>query len=194
MSSPSAEPVGASEQSKALAALVSAFIIDPVMRWLFPTSEAYLTHFPVFAAAFGGKAFATETAWRLGEFSAVAFWLPPGAEPDEDTVVAVLSESLSPSKQGESFAVLEQMEVAHPKYAHWYLPWLGVDSAVQGRGLGTQLMNPCLATVDEDHLPAFLETPNPRNISFYERHGFEVTAVSQAGTCPPVTSMLRAAR
>ena len=194
MSSPTPEPVGESEQSKALAALVSAFIVDPVMRWLFPTSEDYLTHFPVFAAAFGGSAFATETAWRLCEFSAVALWLPPGTEPDGDAIVAVLSESVSPGKHGECFAVLEQMELAHPKYAHWYLPWLGVDSALQGRGLGTQLMKPCLAIIDQGHLPAFLETPNPRNLSFYERHGFEVTAVSQDGTCPPVTSMLRAAQ
>jgi hypothetical protein len=43
-------------------------------------------------------------------------------------------------------------------------------------------------------VPAFLETPNPRTIPFYERHGFEVTSVAQAGACPPVTSMLRAAR
>jgi hypothetical protein len=48
--------------------------------------------------------------------------------------------------------------------------------------------------VDASHLPAYLETPNPRTVPFYERHGFEVTAVSQAGTCPPVTSMLRESR
>jgi ribosomal protein S18 acetylase RimI-like enzyme len=193
MGGPSPKPIRESEQSKAVATLVSAFIIDPVQRWLFPTSEDYLTHFPMFAVAFGGKAFDAATAWQLGEFSAAALWLPPGTEPDGDAIVAVLSESVAPGKHGECFAVLEQMEVAHPKYAHWYLPWLGVDSAMQETGLGTQLMNLCLATVDEDCLPAFLETPNPRNISFYERHGFEVTAVSQDGTCPPVTSMLRAA-
>lgn len=25
------------------------------------------------------------------------------------------------------------------------------------------------------HLPAYLDSPNPRNVSFYERHGFVVT-------------------
>jgi hypothetical protein len=43
-------------------------------------------------------------------------------------------------------------------------------------------------------LPAFLETPNPRTIPFYERHGFQVITVAQAGVCPPVTLMLREAR
>jgi hypothetical protein len=51
-------------------------------------------------------------------------------------------------------------------------------------------MEPCLQIVDGTHLPAYLETPNP----FYRRHGFEVTGEAQAGTCPPITFMLRAAR
>jgi ribosomal protein S18 acetylase RimI-like enzyme len=85
------------------------------------------------------------------------------------------------------------MDAARPQDRHWYLPWLGVDSARQGAGLGAELMKQCLARVDADHLPAFLETPNPRTVPFYERHGFVVTSVSQAGACPPVTSMRRPA-
>lgn len=74
------------------------------------------------------------------------------------------------------------------------LKWFGVDAALQGRGLGGQLMKACLGVVDASHLPAYLETPNPRNISFYERHGFEVTGEAQAGACPPVVFMLRTSR
>jgi hypothetical protein len=55
-------------------------------------------------------------------------------------------------------------------------------------------MKHCLRVVDNDHLPAYLDSPNPRNVSFYERHGFVVTGEAQAGTCPPIVSMLRAAR
>jgi hypothetical protein len=61
-------------------------------------------------------------------------------------------------------------------------------------GLGGQLLKRCLELVDADHLPAYLDTPNPRTIAFYESHGFEVTSVAQAGDCPLVTSLLRAAR
>lgn len=77
------------------------------------------------------------------------------------------------------------MDVAHPKHPHWYLPWFGVDTALQGRGLGGQLMTRCLEIVDASHLPAHLETPNQRTISFYERHGFGVTGDAQEGACPP---------
>ena len=60
-----------------------------------------------------------------------------------------------------------------PTDPHWYLPWLGVDGARQGAGLGADLLRQCLMRVDADHSPAFLETPNPRTVPFYERHGFE---------------------
>jgi GNAT superfamily N-acetyltransferase len=174
--------------------LVSAFTDDPVERWLYPELSDYLTHFPRLLVAFGGRAFDEQTVWRLGECSAVALWLPPGAEPDGDAIIAVLTETVSPDKRDDTFAVVEQMDAAHPTYPHWYLPWFGVDSVLQARGLGSELMEHCLEIVDTSHLPAYLETPNPRNLTFYERHGFEVTGAAQAGKCPPITFMLRAAR
>jgi GNAT superfamily N-acetyltransferase len=185
-------PAHESDQARVIATLVSAFVEDPVERWLFPEPQQYLTHFPVFVAAFGGEAFTRQTVWTLGEFAAAAMWIPPGAEPDAETIIAVLKERASPEKHEDTFAVLEQMDQAHPSYRHWYLPWLGVDRPRTGTGLGSELLKQCLAVVDADHLPAFLETPNPRTIPFYQRHGFEVTSVAKAGACPPVTSMLRA--
>ena len=35
----------------------------------------------------------------------------------------------------DTFAVLGQVDAAHPAYSHWYLPWFAVDTALQGRGL-----------------------------------------------------------
>ena len=194
MSELSFSPVGEDGQTMSLATLTLAFAADPVERWLYPESERYLAYFPKFLAAFGGGAFDEQTVWKLGEFSAVALWLPPGTEPDGDAITSVLADSVAPGLHDDMFAVLRQMDQAHPTYPHWYLPWFGVDAAMQGRGLGSKLMKPCLGIVDASSLPAYLETPNPRTIAFYERLGFEVTGEAQAGTCPPVMSMLRAAR
>jgi GNAT superfamily N-acetyltransferase len=190
------EPTNAreDERAQAFATLVSAFTDDPVERWLYPDAQQYLTHFPKFLAALGGKAFDEQTVWSLARGGAVALWLPPGTEPDGDAIISVLTDSVSPEKHGDMFSVLQQMDVAHPTFLHWYLPWFGVDAAQQGKGLGGQLMKACLTVVDTSHLPAYLETPNPRNISFYERHGFAVTGQAQAGSCPPVAFMLRASR
>lgn len=187
-------PVRENEQPRALDTLVMAFTADPVIRWLYPEARQYLTHFPEFLAAFGGKAFAEKTVWRLGAFSAVGLWLPPRVDLDGDAIVAVLTETVASEQHEDAFSVLGQMDDAHPRFPHWYLAWFGVDGAVQGRGFGSELMKHCLKFVDEDHLPAYLDSPNPRNISFYQRHGFEVTGEAQAGACPPVVSMLRAAQ
>jgi hypothetical protein len=89
--------------------------------------------------------------FRLGNFAAVAIWIPRGAEPGADAIVAVLSESVPAEQQADTFSVLEQMDAAHPRDLHWYLPWLGVDSARQGVGLGAKLLKQCLARVDADH-------------------------------------------
>ena len=186
-------PVAKDERARVLATLVSAFMDDPFERWLWPELHLYLTHFPEFLDAVGGGAFDEQTVWALEECSAVALWLPPGAEAEGDAIVHVLAASVSPAKHAEMLAVLEQMDAVQPKVPHWYLPWLGVHADAQGRGLGSRLLAQCLTVVDAARLPAYLESPNPRNISFYERHGFEVTAVAQAGTCPPITLMLRPA-
>src|SRR5215213_2683133 len=194
MSAPGVALVQESDRARAISTLVSAFTDDPVERWLYPESERYLAHFPDFVAAFGGEAFAQRTVWGLSDFSAVAVWFRPGAEPDADKILGVLRETVSSEKHDDTFAVLEQMDARHPSYPHWYLPWLGVERGGQGRGAGGRLLRHCLNIVDETCLPAYLETPNPRTTPFYERHGFEVTAEAQAGACPAMTLMLRPAR
>ena len=190
------EPVlaTADDQARAIATIVSAFSDDPVEGWLFGDGDGYLTRFPQFVAAFAGDAFEHDTVWRLGDFQAVAIWLAPDAQQNEERVISVLGEAVANELHEDMFSVVEQMAQAHPTFRHWYLPWLGVERDCQGSGLGGRLLRACLTRVDANHLPAYLETPNPRTVPFYERHGFEVTAVSQAGSCPPVTSMLRKGR
>jgi GNAT superfamily N-acetyltransferase len=182
------------DRSRAISSIVSAFANDPVERWLYPDPMQYQERFAQFVAAFAGEAFDQQTVWTLGDFQAVALWLAPGAGVDGTALVTVLAETVAPEQHQDTFSVLEQMDQAHPTFEHWYLPWLGVVPDAQGSGLGGQLLGHGLAIVDQSHLPAYLETPNPRTIPFYERHGFVVTAESQAGTCPPVTSMVRDTR
>src|ERR1700760_409662 len=148
MSEPSASLVPETETERAIATLVSAFVADPAERWLYPDAHDYLTHFPVFVRAFGGRAFDEDTAWQFGEFAAVGLWLPPGTEADGDATVEVLSRTVSRALHDDLFAVLGQMAEARPTQPHWYLPWFGVDAARQGSGLGGQLLAHCLTVVD----------------------------------------------
>jgi ribosomal protein S18 acetylase RimI-like enzyme len=78
----------------------------------------------------------------------------------------------------EDWARLAQMgeatRAAHPKAAHWYLAAIATSPDRRARGLGTALLQHALPAVDASGLPTYLESSNPRNITIYERHGFEV--------------------
>lgn len=85
-----------------------ALVDDPVERWLYPQSRQYLRHFPELLEALGHQALDEQAAWRLGEFSAVALWLPPGTEQHGEAIITVLTENVSPNQHGDTFAVVER--------------------------------------------------------------------------------------
>jgi ribosomal protein S18 acetylase RimI-like enzyme len=68
--------------------------------------------------------------------------------------------------------VYEALEALHPKEPHRYLGTLGVDPPLQGRGVGRALLSKWLAGVDQDGVPAYLETDSERSVRFYESAGF----------------------
>lgn len=193
MSDDPLSPITAESVDRAYATINSAFAADPVDRWLLPDELLYLRAFPEFAASLGDDAVLASTAWQLEDFAAVAMWLPPGTEPDAERIGASLAGSVSEEKHDAMFAVLEQLDAAHPRFPHWYLPWIAVREEDQNRGLGGRLLAASLEYVDLGGLPAYLETSNPRNIPFFKRHGFVVTGRTISATCPPVVLMLRPA-
>lgn len=115
MTRPALSTVPAGDAPNVLATIVSAFARDPVERWLWPQEGQYLAHFPRFVEAFGGPAYAQQTVWTLGGFSAVALWLAPASEPDGEAIVEVLNETASPDKHDDTFAVLEQIGGGPPR-------------------------------------------------------------------------------
>lgn len=185
---------GVGERDAVVDTLTLAFSSDPVSRHLWPDARTYLASFPRFARAFGGEAFVLGTAWRGQGHEGAALWLPPGAEPDQKALAALVETTVAPEARGGVYGTLEQMAVHHPTLAHWYLPMIGVDPARQGRGVGSALLKEALRIIDEARLPAFLESSNPRNVPLYERHGFEVLSEIQVGDFPTLWPMLRAAR
>jgi GNAT superfamily N-acetyltransferase len=178
----------------AIDTIVLAFAADPVARWTWPDSHQYLTTMPNLVRAFGGNAFAHGTAYCTNDCAGAALWLPPGVHPEDETLDVIMQTTVSTSNRDEVFSMFEQMARYHPGEPHWYLPLIGVDPAHQGKGHGDALMLYALQSCDRDHLPAYLESTNPRNISLYRRHGFEPLGTIQVGGSPPLVPMLRPAR
>jgi ribosomal protein S18 acetylase RimI-like enzyme len=83
----------------------------------------------------------------------------------------------------------------HPHEPHWYLSLLAVDPARQGHGIGAALIEDGIARADDDGLPAYLETSNPKNLAWYRRFGFEIEQELRVGaTKPAIWTMRRPVR
>ena len=194
MTSASVEVIQSADRRRGVAALNLAFASDQWTRWVWPDAYQYATYMPRAAEAYGGRAFDYGTAHVLENFAAVALWLPPGVESDEATFGEVVAESCGDQILRDLNAVIEQMAQFHPAGELWFLPMIGVDPVAQGRGLGYAHLRHGLAACDRDGIPAYLEATNPRNRALYERHGFRVVGVIQAGSAPPLWAMLREPR
>lgn len=182
------------EETSVIDALVLAFSTDPLARWLWPDPHEYLTHFPHFTRAYEDKAFVHESAYYVDGYLGGALWLPPDVHPDDDAVDALIQNRVTADKQEDLVGLLDRIDHCLPEEPHWYLPFIGVEPVYRGKGLGSALMKHALLRCDRDNAPAFLESSNPRNISLYERHGFETLDTLQVGSSPPISTMLRAPR
>jgi ribosomal protein S18 acetylase RimI-like enzyme len=191
MTRPRIKTVTATEEEAAINVVVLAFSADPAARWLYPDSHQYRVNFPNFVRAFGGEAFEQGSAYSIDGCSGVALWLPPDVHPNEEAIAELIQRTVCNQRQEEIFALLEQMGGYHPSEPHWYLPLIGVDPGLHGKGYGSRLMVHALSRCDRDKKLAYLESSNPKNISFYERHGFELLGTIQVGGSPPMFPMLR---
>jgi ribosomal protein S18 acetylase RimI-like enzyme len=63
-----------------------------------------------------------------------------------------------------------------PRERHWHLGPIAVHPHFQGRGIGKRLLRSFLAMVDEQRLPAYLETDVDKNVALYEQFDFKVIA------------------
>jgi GNAT superfamily N-acetyltransferase len=69
---------------------------------------------------------------------------------------------------------LDEVDKAHPRQAHYYLEYIGVDPSHQGKGLGSCLLAHLAEMADLAGVGCYLETASSRNLPFYTRIGFRV--------------------
>lgn len=179
---------------RCMGALGTAFVSDPLIRWMFPDARQYLTYFVQVGKFFAGRAFEHDSAYRTEDFLGTALWLPPGVSPDEESLGELMATAVEPSLQEDVFGLLEQVGAGHPETPHWYLPAIGVDPTRQGQGYGSALLASSLQVVDSTHDMAYLESSNSLNVPLYERFGFQVVGTIQSGGSPTITRMLRSPR
>ena len=115
-----------------------------------------------------------------------------GPESSGKTTLAL--HTVAEAQKGAMFSMFEHMDAYHPGEPHWHLPLIGVDPARQGRGIGSALQRHVLEQCDRQQVLAYLEATSPRNVSLYERHGFEALGNIQVADAPPIVPMVRKPR
>jgi GNAT superfamily N-acetyltransferase len=192
-------PASRSDHGAIAATLAAAFASDPVMCFLLDDEArrpAQLRrHFeasiPLYAAS--------GSIWVAEDLTAAALWVAPGAYPfrlREELSVARARIEVFGRAPRRGLAVLRALDRHHPHDPpHWYLDYIGVAPAGQGRGLGSALLEPLCARCDTEGRGAYLNASSPRSRKLYARHGFAVRSELRLPFGgPPVWRMWREPR
>jgi GNAT superfamily N-acetyltransferase len=188
---------GLDDASELADVLARAFDDDPGFRHVLPDDRDRTERLRIFfETELRGIALPRGLVWTTEGLAGAAVWAPPDAW--RVPVTATLRE-IPPMLRvfgGRLPLALRcrlRMDARHPKTPpHWYLAVMGVAPEWQGRGLGTALMQPGLAAIDADAVPAYLESSTPRSRALYERNGFAVTGeLNLPAGGPPVWQMWR---
>jgi ribosomal protein S18 acetylase RimI-like enzyme len=184
-----------SDASRLVEIINDAFADDPVWCWLIPdlASRARLWRVYVDAALRYPWVFIT------GGYETAAVWIPPhGSDilPEDEARLPQLLHELSGDRAPEMLEFLGSIEAAHPRAEpHYYLDFIGTQRKFMHQGIGRALLSENLARIDQEHLPAYLESSNPRNNRLYASLGFDPIGEIQAPAgAPPITRMWRQPR
>jgi ribosomal protein S18 acetylase RimI-like enzyme len=174
-----------SQISSAGILLAEAFFADPLNQYVFPDPEERRQVLPWYFAASVREGAFLQGVYVTGEpIKGVAVWTPPGfyermQERARHSGLDQMQRQFGPHAYQRFTGVINHLarfrsQVAPP--AHWYLSLIGVSPSCQGQGIGGALLAPVLLKADKEGTCCFLETFEEKNLSFYQRHGFQVVA------------------
>jgi len=168
-----------SEQlQRATAILERAFGNDPLMHFMFPDPIERAKRSPWYYATNLKHSQLFGEVWTTADWSGVAAWLSPAEdhwsfERLQQSGLWQMDEQLGDEATQRFMSVVALPTPATPKPYH-YLFMLGVEPSQQGRGIGGRLLAPLLQRADAEGAAIRVDTNDPANVRFYERHGFEI--------------------
>lgn len=174
--------------------LARSFEADPLLRWMFTGSvDLGVAMERWWGAHLASSGRGVELlAGPTGQTAAL--WQAPvlGREPaDFKAVDGLVAVKVLLAEVGRARALDAVGSHRSELAPHWYLIAVGALPDSQCRGLGQAVVRPVLERCDADGLPAYLESSNPRNVSFYERLGFVATGELQVSGGPVLIPMWR---
>lgn len=179
-------------------ALADAFYSDPVYSWMLPVAGTRRGALRRFFAIEGKHAVLPHccsfAATEANDTVGAGLVLPPGHWRKPIRIEARHAANYAGifrQRLGHAVGLLAALERRHPRYPHFYLPYIGVLPAMQGQRVGTALLTEILRVSDDCGLPTYLEASSAESARLYRRHGFVTTQVVRPLGAPPIELMLR---
>jgi ribosomal protein S18 acetylase RimI-like enzyme len=168
-------PVEEEDVPELSVSLARAFLEDPVSEYLFPDRRIKRLE-RYFRFQIRTMFLARGEAWTTQDLKAASLWMPPRHGPpsmaegvSQLPVIAILGRGTF-----RALRLVQMLESHHPRVPHFYLATIGTDPAMQGKGYGSAVLSAVLSRCDAQAVPSYLESSKEQNLSFYNRHGFEV--------------------
>ena len=176
--------------------LVRAYMDDPVAMWICGSARLRRRLLEGLYSARLRQMLRHRVVWTNTERSSVAVWVAPQMNQPRIPASAALLGCLMDPRLLARLPLLavgfNSMQHEHARRpAHWYLSLLATDPDAQGHGFGSAVLQPVLEQCDSDGVGAYLESSKPRNVGFYERHGFRVAGELRLPSGPVMWPMWR---
>lgn len=179
--------------------VATAFFDDPVWSWAFPDPTRRFDQYTVWWRFWVDAGLRNASVWVTAGCEAAAIWTPPGVaelSDDDEARLDPLLRGLLGARADDVLEGIARFDALHPRdEPHWYLGIVATHTDHRGAGIGVALLQENLARIDDQHMPAYLESSNPANLDRYRRLGFddrEEFSLPAGG--PVVTTMWRNAR
>lgn len=131
------------------------------------------------------------------DLETVTLWIPPRDRPGAEVFAARRSEEdyLSYGDRAPAIRAADELiRSLRPERPHWFLDTIATEPELFGRGLAGRLLAHDLEIRDEAGDLCALDTHTPRQVAFYERHGFEVVGRGEPAPGFPIVVMVREPR
>lgn len=157
------------------ATLADAFFTDPALGWILPDDDRRRSALPPFFDLLVKSDARAGLVARSAADEAAALWRAPGKA---DSGAIEFAKSFLPFlgvfrlALPRALKVAESIDAHRPKGQYWYLHFVGVRAAHQGKGHGGRIIRAQTAVADAQGLPCWLETATPENVPMYQRLGF----------------------
>ena len=171
----------------------TAMYDDPMIRWPLP-SDVSVESVIDMTKPIVSMYIDVGSAWMLEGGLAVASWVAPLAAARFDELEQPTRAAVAPHTHddGTRYGQFWDWLATHlPSEPCWFMDLVAVHPTARSRGLGSQLVEHGLSLAQADGLPAFLETAQLANVSYYERFGFGVVGEEQAPDGGPTIWFMR---